>query len=418
MKTFPFLLAFLIHTLSLSGQSGIRPALFIDCGYTDCDMDFIRNSIPAADFVRDRFQAQWHCQLSSQPTGNNGEQVCLVLTGQQAFAGYADTLKYCNSPQATDANKRSRLLQYLKTGLLAALRHTSFAETAAIDFTAPAADTKTTGKTDPWKYWAFTVGGRMGLNGDQNYSEKNTMARFSASKVTDAFKIGFSAVDFRNRNTYVIKDGDQERKLETINDFQEVNHNYTKSLNRRWSAGYEASWQRSTYDNMKSRAELYAGIEYNIFPYSASASKFLVIRGMLGADSRQYFSETVYDKTRETLFSAEAGLYASFIQRWGTVNGSVSWYNYLHDVSRNNLSVNMDVNINLVKGLSLSMGVSASRIRDQLQLAKEGASADEVLLRLRALSTGYNYYTSMGLNYRFGSKFNNVVNARFTNGRY
>jgi hypothetical protein len=29
-----------------------------------------------------------------------------------------------------------------------------------------------------------------------------------------------------------------------------------------------------------------------------------------------------------------------------------------------------------------------------------------------------NYNTGIGLRYRFGSAFNNIVNPRFTNGRY
>ena len=45
--------------------------------------------------------------------------------------------------------------------------------------------------------------------------------------------------------------------------------------------------------------------------------------------------------------------------------------------------------------------------------AKEGASDEEVLLQLKQLRTSYRLEAFVGVNYTFGSKFNNVVNPRF-----
>ncbi|MDZ7341730.1 MAG: hypothetical protein ONB27_10280 [candidate division KSB1 bacterium] len=42
-----------------------------------------------------------------------------------------------------------------------------------------------------------------------------------------------------------------------------------------------------------------------------------------------------------------------------------------------------------------------------------GATLEEVLLRQRQLETSYNYWTSIGLSYTFGSIYNNIVNPRF-----
>ena len=52
-------------------------------------------------------------------------------------------------------------------------------------------------------------------------------------------------------------------------------------------------------------------------------------------------------------------------------------------------------------------------IRDQLYLPIADYSEAEILLRQRALATNFNYFTSFGVSYRFGSIFNNVVNPRF-----
>ena len=70
-------------------------------------------------------------------------------------------------------------------------------------------------------------------------------------------------------------------------------------------------------------------------------------------------------------------------------------------------------NVRLVRGLSLRLFGSITRVRDQLFLPKGGASDQDVLLRIRQLETNFNYFVSFGLSYRFGSIFNNVVNPRF-----
>ena len=59
---------------------------------------------------------------------------------------------------------------------------------------------------------------------------------------------------------------------------------------------------------------------------------------------------------------------------------------------------------------------SGSRIRDQLNLAKGGATLEEVLLRRKQLATSYYYYFSVGLRFSFGSVRSNVVNPRFGTG--
>jgi hypothetical protein len=173
----------------------------------------------------------------------------------------------------------------------------------------------------------------------------------------------------------------------------------------------------SAYDNYKTAVNIYAGVEYNIFPYTLSSSKFFVLRYQLNADYRNYFEPTLYNETSELLFAQNISLYASYTQKWGSMNSSLSWYNYLHDFSKNMLSLNLLLEVRIAKGLSITFHGNSSIINDQLNIARKGSSTQEVLLRLKALSTSYNYYTGFGINYQFGSTFNNIVNARFTDGR-
>ena len=86
---------------------------------------------------------------------------------------------------------------------------------------------------------------------------------------------------------------------------------------------------------------------------------------------------------------------------------------YLHDLKKYRVELSGEMDIRLVRGLSLSMWGQVASIHDQLFLPAGGATDAEILLRRRQLATDYSYYTSIGLSYRFGSVFNNVVNPRF-----
>jgi hypothetical protein len=240
---------------------------------------------------------------------------------------------------------------------------------------------------------------------------------FSASRTTDKSNVDFSFYTSASHNSYTFKDSNGKSVLKTNNEYLEVTHSYIKSLNSKWSAAYEAEFRKSSYSNIRGAGTFGVGIEYDIFPYKLSSNKFLVVRYELNGEARTYFQETIFNKTKETLFSHDLGIYARFTQPWGSISSFLTWYNYLHDFSANNLSFYANAELRLFKGLSLNFYGQASMINDQLNLAKGGATAEEVLLRLKALSTSFNYYTGIGLNYRFGSKYNNFVNPRFTNGR-
>ena len=51
-------------------------------------------------------------------------------------------------------------------------------------------------------------------------------------------------------------------------------------------------------------------------------------------------------------------------------------------------------------------------IHDQISLRKGDVSIEDIYLQRRELSTTYSYRTTVGITYRFGSIYNNVVNRR------
>ena len=116
---------------------------------------------------------------------------------------------------------------------------------------------------------------------------------------------------------------------------------------------------------------------------------------------------------KESLFDENLSATFELKERWGSVRTTLEGSNYFHDFNKNRLELFSDINIRIVEGLSLDLYGSITMLRDQLSLPKESATEEEVLLHQRQLATDYDYYTSIGLRYTFGSIYSNVVNPRF-----
>jgi hypothetical protein len=100
---------------------------------------------------------------------------------------------------------------------------------------------------------------------------------------------------------------------------------------------------------------------------------------------------------------------------WGSIGGSLRGSTFIPDVKYNNLRADFGAYINLFKGFSFNVGGQFSRIRDQLSLPAREYTQEEILLELKRLATDYYLRFEIGLNYRFGSIYSNVVNPRFGN---
>ena len=157
-------------------------------------------------------------------------------------------------------------------------------------------------------------------------------------------------------------------------------------------------------------------IEYNVFPYSESTRRQLVLRYGVGMKSLDYDSMTVYDRMAERLPDHRMTVAAEATQPWGGVYGNVIASQYLNDMSKYRVDGFVGMNWRIVRGLNLNFDVGYTKLRDQINLKRGAATQQEVLLRLRQLETGYYYFGSINLSYTFGSVFSNVVNPRFVQG--
>ncbi len=417
-KMMVLLLALLIAPVFAFTQQNIpaRLKVFIDCSNTWCDMQYIRSEINIVDFLLDNVAADLYILITSQSTGGGGSQYQLIFYGQQGFKNLADTLRYTTDPNATEFEQRDLLLKFLKAGLIPFIIKSATAK--SIEINLKTADT-TRGNSnkayadDPWNGWVMRVGTDVNINGDANYKNKNFNGGFSANRITEKIKTGMGVNWSWNRSIFEYDDNGAMQKFIVNNHSWSINQYVIKSINSNWSWAYEMKYSQNTFSNTKGRAYLRGAIEHNIFPYKDVNNKLFTLSYGFTARRNSYYDSTIYDKTREILFGHRATAYLSLNQKWGNSYAGITYHNYFNSWKLFNLGVDIYTNIRITGGLSFFILAFGGLTRDQVFLIKGGATPEEVLARRRQLASGYNYFTSVGLNFRFGSKLNNVVNPRF-----
>jgi hypothetical protein len=286
---------------------------------------------------------------------------------------------------------------------------TPLAEYMKISFTEPLSETVSSDKWNSWVYSAQIYGF---LNGEKSYKTTYLNGSLSANRVTEDWKINLRARYNYNIDQFEIDD----EIIKSENNSTSFNSLIVRSISDHWSYGGSLYLGSSSYSNLNMSVIVMPGIEYDLFPYSESTRKQLRLLYSIGYGYSNYIDTTIYNKTREGHFQHSFSAAYTVVQKWGSVNVSLNYSNYLHDWSKNNLSVYGGIEWRIVKGLSVDFGGSASLIHDQLGLVKGGATTEEVLLRRKELETQFQYFGSFGLTFTFGSIYNNVVNPRFGNG--
>lgn len=424
MRKFLFIiLLYSLNSFPIAAQKEQKQSdrlnVYVDCSNTWCNMTFIRSEINVVNFLLDNQAADVYLLITEQQTGGGGSNYQLIFFGQNNYKKQTDTLTFNTSPIATDFERRDLLLKYMKLGLAPYVAKTVAAKDVTIDFkniniASEKTDSNTLKVKDPWNYWVFRVGASGNLSADEVYKSSRLSGDFTATRITEKIKTGFTFYASKNQTIFTLEDqnGDKEKVKIKNNDYN-FGHYLVKSINSHWSYGYEAAASRSTFSNNKNRLYFGTGIEYAIYPYKEVNTKFFTISYTIDARRNMYFDSTLYDKTKETLFGQSLKTNFSVNQRWGTISFGANYHNYFQDWRLLNLGVNTDINIRVTGGLSFNIYTYAELTRDQLFLPKGGATSQEVLTRRRQLASGYSFYTYFGVNYRFGSKLNNFVNPRF-----
>ncbi|MDQ6843255.1 MAG: hypothetical protein M3Z92_02725 [Bacteroidota bacterium] len=388
--------------------------VFIDCSNTFCDQNYMRSEIKVVDFLRDRIAADVHVLITSQRAGAGGRKYQLIFYGQNVFENYVDTLEFTTGATATDDEKRKQVLRYLMLGLSPLIAKTSFAGDVSISMNTGRDSGKLgTSTTDKWNFWFFRINLDGNFNYDKVYKSSRINTRLSADRITDKLKLEFDIYRSNEKSVYDYQDSSGTTKFEVKNSSYGFYNNVVKTLSPHWSYGFQFRYSNNTFSNYKHKIYFNPAIEYNIFNYRDVNNKFFVIRYGLDVTNNRYYDTTLFNEIRQTLYGQSFSAAITLNQKWGTFNSGLYYHNYFNDFKLNHLSLRINLDARITGALSFNVYIAGSIVHDQVNLAKGDASPEDVLSRRRQLGSAYNLNTSFGLTYRFGSKFNNVVNPRF-----
>jgi hypothetical protein len=370
--------------------------------------DHIRREIPFVNYVRDIKDADLYIISTIEQTGSGGREFTFFLVGQHLCAGMLDTLHFSTAPDETEEGRRAKEIKTLKMGMMRYVAKTPLAEYIDIRFTEPMSETVS---SDKWNNWVFSPSLSAFIMGEHTYTYQYISTSFTTDRITEEWK-------FRMRLNYNYRvqkyDVGDEIITSTFNS-RYARTQIVKSLSDHWSVGGEATLMASTYNNLDLEFKVAPVIEYDLFPYSESTRKQLRMKYSIGYDYVNYMDTTIYDKTYEHLGFQSLAIAYQVIQKWGSINMDVTYSNYLHDWSKNNLDFGAEIDLRIAKGLSLNLYGNYTIIHDQLGLVKGDISSEDILLQIREMETQFSYYLSIGFSYTFGSIYNNVVNPRFGN---
>lgn len=400
-----------------SGRLDVVKLLF-DCLDFHCDQDYLRGELPYVDHVRNREDADVHVVITSKETGSGGHEFTLRFIGRGPFAGQDDQLSCTAGANDTEEQQRRILGRMLKLGLVRYVSHSSRAgelEVSSLASARPTAQSASKGTAkDPWNFWVFRMSSNGRLEGEESNRTHAVSGEVSANRTTDAWKINLSASGSYSNSRYTFSDGSE---WESTSRSYGMDGLVVKSVNAHWSAGVMASAASSTFFNQELVLRAAPAVEWNLFPYSEYARRQLTLRYEVGFNANRYRSETIYGKTSEELLDHKLKLGVDLKQPWGSVSVNLEGAQYLPDTEQKHFLASAEMDVRLFKGCSLNLWGSTSRLHDQIYLAREAASEEEVLVRQRQLATSYRYSLWVGISYAFGSMHNNVVNTRLSSGR-
>ena len=390
--------------------------VFLDC-HGPCDFDYLRREITYVSWVRDRQDADVHLLLTTQSTGGGGQQYTLKFIGLRAFAGADDEFVFTSQQSDSFDEIRALIAQRLGLGLARFAARGPMAGRLRLTFTAPTgADSLAAQQpVDPWNLWVFTLSANGEFFSESRERSTRVSGSFRARRVTEAWK--FSARVSGNRFTSRIELDSGEVVHSKRSDYT-ASFLGVRSLGEHWSLGVNLGGRRSSRENYDALIRIAPGLEYDVFPYKESSRRALVLVYEVGLAHASYHEETVYSKLEETrpLQAFTAAIEA--VQPWGGTEARFTASNYLDRWKQNRIILEGGMHVRVFRGFDVSFNAQYSRVRDQLSLAKAGATDEEILQHLKQLKTDYQFEAFIGLNYTFGSKFNNIVNPRFNSALF
>lgn len=401
------LLLFFVPETILSQNSTETIDVFLDCRRA-CDESYVRDEINFVNYVRNQEDADVHLLITSQRTGNGGEEYTLNFIGGNEFVGVNRTLTYFSAQSDTQDEERIGLNRYITRGLFSYLMDRPIADDLNINYVATEGSSQSDSETDNWDYWVFDISADTDIEGEESEKELSLRGRISAERITPEWKIEFDVDQFYERQTYE----DDEETRTFLRESRGADLLLVKSLSDHWSAGISTEASHSTRDNYDLRIEGSPALEYSVFPYREFTERQITFMYRLTAGYYDYNDITIYEKNSDRLMQQQLSSDIEFTQPWGEFSANINYSAFLHDFSKNRLDTEARLNFRIFRGLSIYTSAEYAWINDQLSIPAGDITDEEQLLNLRQQLTSYSYEVRFGIEFSFGSIYNNVVNPR------
>jgi hypothetical protein len=385
--------------------------VFMDCQARNCDFDHFRREVTWVNWVRDRQDAELHVLITSQQTGGGGLDYSLDFIGRRQFEGQGDALRYISDPDDTDAEVRDGLTQAVSLGLVRYAASTTVGPQLRVTFDAPQREIVQSNQADdPWKLWVFRLNVNGSADGEAQERGYSLGGSASANQTREDRKINWTVSGRYNRDEF---DTDDSTTVVNVRENYSSNLLGVWSLSPHWSAGGVASAARSSFNNLDFGISSGPAIEYDIYPYHESTRRAIIFRYSVEIAHFEFHEVTVEGKLQDTRPRHALAIAADIAQPWGEVFGSVTGTQYLDSPATHRIDFFTFVEFRIFRGLNFNVNGRFSRIKDQFFLPAEELTEEDILLRRSARETDFRYRIGIGLSYRFGSMFANIVNPRF-----
>ncbi len=382
--------------------------VFIDC--RRCSEMYIRSELSYVNYVRNKEDAELHVLITRQFTGSGGSEYTLRFIGNKQYSGQDNTLRYISPASDTQDESRTGLVNYVRLGLIPYLYSKSVIDDMEVNYLPNENDgNQSSSESDNWNYWVFEIDAFSAFNGEESQNRFFLSAGADADRITEDLKIQFNYDWDYNRRSF-----DRNESTDVfITQGQELDGTIARSLSDHWSVGLFAEANRSTRNNINLGISGSPAIEFNVFPYREYAQREFSMMYTIAPNYFDYSEETIFGKTRETLVRQRLRTRIEFNQPWGEFEGRINATTFLHDLNKNRFDVDLELDFRIFRGLSFSVSSRYSWINDQLFIPAGEISDEEQLLNLRQQATSFSYRLSFGIEYSFGSIYNNIVNPRF-----
>jgi hypothetical protein len=399
------LLTILINVFLIKAYSQTdKIKVFLSC---NCDDSYIKQNTLLLDYVRDRTQSDIEVFVFDISNASGGRNFTFEYKGKNDFQNKENKISTNITQNLTFNEAREVLLKTYKMGMVHFLQNTVFQNQVDVSFN-DQMDIPQEMSFDQWKNWVFEISGSFNFENEESINEEEYNVGFDIDRVTEMWRVRSY---FRQRRAVKFFSGDEENFTSERNSTY-FSGSLVKSISDHFSTGIFGSYQKDTFRNYKSFFNFSPALEYNFIPYNEVLTREITLAYKLGYNFYEYLEETLYGFLDQKMFNQSLTLNLRFREKWGSIYSYMVASQFLDQPDQNRLTLNNNINLRIVRGLSLRISGSFQLIRDQINLPKGEASIEDLLLRQRQISTNYQNRISMGLSYTFGSIFNNIVNTR------